>query len=59
MLASAWEIEPSAKLPTRIVYVDVGHGRFDAVSFGGDIREKLWEWRGPIIVPDALPDDVA
>jgi len=57
----AWEFDTEAEYRVpgpRVTYVDIATGRFDAGKFGGDIAEPLWEWRGPISVPDRLPADL-
>ena len=55
---SAWILgsQSSYEAPgPRITYVDVATGLFNAGKFGGDIEEPLWDWKGPIQVPTALP----
>lgn len=52
----AWGLSEGTGKPGRIVYVDPETGRFDAVTFGGPIRQRCWRWRGPIEVPAAVPD---
>ncbi|MHC5010814.1 MAG: hypothetical protein ACYTG6_07675 [Planctomycetota bacterium] len=55
----AWNLgleSPQVPPAARLTYVDVSTGCFDAKTFGGDISEPLWEWRGPIQVPHALPE---
>ena len=55
--AHAWDLEshaPCTAPSPRMVQVDVPSGRFDAKTFGGNIHEPLWEWRGPIRIPSGL-----
>ena len=58
---SAWDIDTASghrAPPPRLLFIDVPSGRFDAGAFGGNIADPLWEWRGPIEIPSALPADL-
>ncbi|MBL9085551.1 MAG: hypothetical protein JNM10_00270 [Planctomycetia bacterium] len=53
---AAWGMNDGDEKPGRLVFIDPGLGRFDAGEFGGSIKEPIWRWRGPVVVPDHLPD---
>lgn len=55
MFAKAWGLGGTDLPRSRLVFLDAS-GRFDAGTFGGSTAERLWEWRGPIDVPSALPE---
>lgn len=51
--------ETAVRAPApRLAFVEPAAGRFDAGSFGGSIQEPFWEWRGPVEVPDLLPEEL-